>query len=186
MNGLSIDFQTIFLLMHWPILYLCNRKLKKMKARLFVVVLIMLTAAGTTCAQNGDLFYQLNDDQPGYGKISLVQDDKLYKLIEAYADANKRDGIKGYRIQIYSGSGQNARATMQTISQQFLKNFPDFDPAQVYPEYKTPYFKLCVGDFRSRGEANAFYHVIRALYPDSYIVNSKIKFPKLTPDDVME
>ncbi len=175
-----------FFVIHWPILYLCNAKRKKMKARLFSVILMLLTAASSTFAQNNALFYQLNDEQPGYGKITLLQDAKLYKLIEAYADANSRDGIKGYRIQIYSGSGQNARATMQTISQQFLKNFPDFDPAQVYPEYKTPYFKLCVGDFRSRGEANAFYHKIRELYPDSYVVNSKIKFPKLTPDDVME
>ena len=157
-----------------------------MALRLFFTVLITAIAAGTVSAQESDLFYQLNDNQPGYGKVTLEQDAKLGQMIGAYSDANKRDGIKGYRIQIYSGSGQNARATMQTTSQQFLKNFPDFDPAQVYPEYKTPYFKLCVGDFRSRGEANAFYHKIRELYPDSYVVNSKIKFPKLTPDDVME
>ena len=157
-----------------------------MAKRLFFTILIAIIAAGTARAQGNDLFYQLNDSQPGYGKVTLDQDAKLTQMVGAYADANKRDGIKGYRIQIYSGSGQNARATMQTISQQFLKNFPDFDPAQVYPEYKTPYFKLSVGDFRSRGEANAFYHKIRELYPDSYVVNSKIKFPKLTPDDVME
>ena len=157
-----------------------------MRLRFFFTVLVAAIAVGTAGAQESDLFYQLNESQPGYGKISLSQDDKLYKMIGAYADVNKREGIKGYRIQIFSGSGQNARSTMQTVSQQFLKNFPDFDPAQVYPEYKTPYFKLCVGDFRSRGEANAFYHKIRELYPDSYVVNSKIKFPKLTPDDLME
>ena len=157
-----------------------------MAKRLFFTILIAVIAAGTAHAQGSDLFFQLNDAQPGYGKVTLDQDAKLTQMVGAYADANKRDGIKGYRIQIYSGSGQNARSTMQTISQQFLKNFPDFDPAQVYPEYKTPYFKLSVGDFRSRGEANAFYHKIHELYPDSYVVNSKIKFPKLTPDDVME
>lgn len=154
--------------------------------RFLLAILTAFVAIGSASAQSNDLFRQLDEQQSGYGMISITQDAKLYQMVDAFSDANKREGIKGYRIQIYSGSGQNARATMQTVSQQFLKNFPDFDPAQVYPEYKTPYFKLCVGDFRSRGEANAFYHKIRELYPDSYIVNSKIKFPKLTPDDVME
>ncbi len=157
-----------------------------MTRNVFFAILLIVFAAGSVSAQSCDLFYQLNEKQPDYGTITISQDAMLFQLVDAYVDANKRDGMKGYRIQIYSGSGQNARATMQATSQQFLKNFPDFDPAQVYPEYKTPYFKLCVGDFRSRGEANAFYHKIRELYPDSYVVNSKIKFPKLTPDDVME
>ena len=157
-----------------------------MTVRFLFAILTAVVAMGTASAQNNDLFRQLNEQQDDYGKITITQDAKLYQMVDAFSDANKREGIKGYRIQIYSGSGQNARSTMQTISQQFLKNFPDFDPAQVYPEYKTPYFKLCVGDFRSRGEANAFFHKIRELYPDSYVVNSKIKFPKLTPTDTME
>lgn len=151
-----------------------------------IAVIFGALAFSTAMAQNNDLFYQINEQQPEYGKISVTQDSILYKMVDIYADANKREGVSGYRIQIFSGSGQNARATMSTTSQQFLKNFPDFDPAQIYTEYKAPYFKLCVGDFRSRGEANAFYHQIRSLYPDSYVVKSKIKFPKLTSDDVME
>lgn len=157
-----------------------------MHTKRIIAVLFCALALSTSMAQNCDLFYQLNEQQPEYGKISIKQDTILYQLVDAYANQNKREGISGYRVQIFSGSGQNARATMSTTSQQFLKNFPDFDPAQVYTEYKAPYFKLCVGDFRSRGEANAFYHQIRSLYPDSYVVKSKIKFPKLTEDDVME
>ena len=133
-------------------------------------------------AQTNDLFLQLNEQHVGYGKISVLQDTKLYKMVDIFADANKRDGMNGYRVQIFSGSGQNARATMLSISQQFLRNFPDFDNAQIYTEYKAPYFKMCVGDFRSKGEANAFYHKIKGLYPDSYVVKAKIKFPKLADE----
>lgn len=133
-------------------------------------------------AQTNDLFLQLNEQHDGYGKISVLQDTKLYKMVDIFADANKREGMNGYRVQIFSGSGQNARATMLSISQQFLRNFPDFDNAQIYSEYKAPYFKMCVGDFRSKGEANAFYHKIKNLYPDSYVVKSKIKYPKLADE----
>ena len=133
-------------------------------------------------AQTNDLFLQLNEQHDGYGKISVLQDTKLYKMVDIFADANKREGMNGYRVQIFSGSGQNARATMLSISQQFLRNFPDFDNTQIYTEYKAPYFKMCVGDFRSKGEANAFYHKIKGLYPDSYVVKAKIKFPKLADE----
>ncbi len=149
-----------------------------MYKHLLLSVFMILTAA-TGFGQSSDLFRQLNERGQGDGQITLMQDTRLYQLVDAFADVNKRDGINGYRVQIFSGSGQNARTIMSATSQKFLKNFPNFDPAQIYTEYKAPYFKMCVGDFRSRGEANAFYHKIKELYPDSYVVKSKINYPKL-------
>jgi len=148
-----------------------------------LIIVGMLTFAGLGVgAQTNDLFFQLGEQRDGYGKISLVQDTELYQMVDVYAENNRHEGMNGYRVQIFSGSGQNARATMLSISQQFLRNYPDFDNSQIYTEYRAPYFKMCVGDFRSRGEANAFYHKIKSLYPDSYVVKSKIKFPKLADE----
>lgn len=157
-----------------------------MNIKRFVLSVLAVFVLNTVSSQTNDLFYQLNEQTEGCGTITLTQESKLSQMIDAYAIINKRDGVDGYRIQIFSSSGQNARSAMAATSQQFMKNFPDFDPKQIYTEYKAPYFKLCVGDFRSRGSANTFYHKIRQLYPDSYIVKSKIRFPKLTPDDIIE
>jgi len=148
----------------------------------FVIAIMLIITGFIANAQTNDLFFQLNEQKDGYGKISLLQDTKLYQMVDVYADANSREGMNGYRVQIFSGSGQNARATMLSISQQFLRNYPDFDNSRIYTEYKAPYFKMCVGDFRSKGEANAFYHKIKSLYPDSYVVKAKIKFPKLADE----
>ncbi|MCQ2374559.1 MAG: SPOR domain-containing protein [Salinivirgaceae bacterium] len=151
-----------------------------MNIKLIVASVALTLAALNTNAQSQELVGDLKSQKQEQGTITIDQDWRINQMLDAYARINQHDGISGYRVQIFSGSGQNARSQMNIVNQKFINNFPDFDPARIYSEYKAPYFKLCVGDFRSRSEANAFYHVIRSLYPDSYVVKSKIKFPELS------
>ena len=53
--------------------------------------------------------------------------------------------------------------------------------AQAEHDYKICLREECL-KLRSKGEANAFYHKIKNLYPDSYVVKSKIKYPKLADE----
>ncbi len=147
----------------------------------FLFILTPLLKAQDSIVYKHDLFTLLSEKSQGQGDINLVQDAELYVLIDKYSRINKRDGLSGYRIQIFSGSGQNAREQANQASQLFCKNFPDFDPNLIYMEYQAPYFKLRIGDFRNKTEANAFYHSVKVIFPDSYLVKSKINFPKLSP-----
>ena len=97
-----------------------------MTRNVFFAILLIVFAAGSVSAQSCDLFYQLNEKQPDYGTITISQDAMLFQLVDAYVDANKRDGMKGYRIQIYSGSGQNARATQLNVANA-QKNLDDWN-----------------------------------------------------------
>jgi hypothetical protein len=139
-----------------------------------------MLAQDTTDYSHG-LYVLLQESKPGEGTIKLIQDPELYVLIDKYTRINKHEGLSGYRIQLFSGSGQNGREQASLASQSFCKSFPDFDVKQIYMDYQAPYFKLCVGDFRDKYEANTFYHSVKLIFPDSYIVKSKINFPKLTP-----
>lgn len=151
-----------------------------MNIKLIIASISLALGTLSTSAQSQELVSTLKSQEQGQGVVTIDQDWRIDQMLDAYARINQHDGISGYRVQIFSGSGQNARSQMNIVNQKFVNNFPNFDPARIYSEYKAPYFKLCVGDFRSRSEANAFYHVIRSLYPDSYVVKSKIKFPELT------
>lgn len=151
-----------------------------MNIKLIIASISLALGTLSTSAQSQELVSTLKNQEQGQGVVTIDQDWRIDQMLDAYARINQHDGISGYRVQIFSGSGQNARSQMNIVNQKFVNNFPNFDPARIYSEYKAPYFKLCVGDFRSRSEANAFYHVIRSLYPDSYVVKSKIKFPELT------
>jgi hypothetical protein len=125
-----------------------------------------------------DIFSTLQDNSRG-GKIEIYQDPALHVLVDKSIRINKKEGLDGYRIQIFSSSGQEARDLANETQQKFLELFPDFDSRLIYTEYTAPYFKLRIGDFRNKNEAYEFFHKLRKKFPSSYIVKSKINFPKL-------
>lgn len=78
---------------------------------------------------------------------------------------------KGYRIQIYSGPDREvAKATK--IS--FMKRFPSI---RSYISYEVPYYKVKVGDFKSRQEALELYRYLGKTYTSMVVpslINNKI------------
>ncbi|MBI9067637.1 MAG: SPOR domain-containing protein [Salinivirgaceae bacterium] len=125
-----------------------------------------------------DIFTEINDNSYG-GVIEIYQDPSLHVLIDRSERINKKEGLSGYRIQMFSGSGQDAREEARELSIKFIELFPDFDARLMYPEYNAPFFKLRLGDYRTKNEAMEFYHQLKKQFPNSYIVKSKINFPKL-------
>jgi hypothetical protein len=78
----------------------------------------------------------------------------------------------GYRVQIYSG---NDRAKATKIKIDFSRRFPS---VRTYMTYVQPQFRVKVGDFRSRGEAQKMYDQLSTLYspcmivPDYIVINT--------------
>lgn len=90
--------------------------------------------------------------------------------IEAWKDIKYVDG---YRIQLYSSSGTNAKKNAQQIYDQFLELFPDDN---VYLSYSEPYFRVRVGNYRNRFEANAALTLIKNQFTGAFITSDKIYF----------
>lgn len=148
---------------------------------------ILFIYVNSVCAQEteddttffpSDIYIQLLEKDTG-GTMKLEQEPELGVLTEKSIRINEKEGLSGFRIQIYSGSEQNAREKLSLIIQEFQESFPEFNAELIYTEYQAPYFKLRVGDFRNKNEAYEWFHQIRKKFPNSYIVKSKIKYPKL-------
>jgi len=79
---------------------------------------------------------------------------------------------RGYRVQIYSG---NDRGKATKVKLDFARRFPG---VRTYMTYVQPQFRVKVGDFRSRGEAEKMYQQVSTLYtpcmivPDYIVVNT--------------
>ncbi len=87
-------------------------------------------------------------------------------------------GIEGcWRIQIYSSSNRNAREESKKIQAQFISEFPDVFSTIKYSE--PGYFKVRVGDFRTKAEATKLYMEVSRVFPDAYLVPDIINFPEL-------
>ena len=82
-------------------------------------------------------------------------------------EKNKGRRAQGYRVRIYFDNSQNAR----TISEQIVDTFKVHYPGvPVFRIYDNPYFKVTVGEFRSKSDAMRFLEAIRREYPTVFLV----------------
>jgi len=106
--------------------------------------------------------------------IVLSRDARIDELIVKQKDHNTlNQTIEGYRVQIYFGS---VRQKASDIKQDFNGKHADISS---YLTYLAPNFKVRVGDFRTRLEAQGFLKSIEGQYPTSFIVQDEIKLPSL-------
>ncbi len=133
--------------------------------------------------KTADLFKR-PDDNSRTGALNITQEPALDSLISRYILMSKKTyqekdyyGLSGFRIQIYASSNRNAREEANKARAVFISKFPDI---VSYLLYQDPgYFKIRVGDFRTRTEATKLFLLISKEFPDSYIVPDIIQFPDL-------
>ena len=91
-------------------------------------------------------------------------------LLYKYKEYNrKREFAEGFRIQIMY---TDVRDEVYQSKGAMYKEFSDLSS---YVEYEQPYYKLRLGDFKSRLEATYYLQQVIALYPGAFIVRDKIK-----------
>jgi len=84
---------------------------------------------------------------------------------------------KGYRIQIYNG---NDRSKASQAKVKFMKLFPGI---RSYLVYNAPNFRVRIGDFRSRKEAQESYELLTPHFSPCMIVPDLITVNPLKKND---
>ena len=103
------------------------------------------------------------------GNVKVVQDTSITRVLNLYQTfAKEKRQTNGYRIQLATN---NSRQALMDMKAKFLQQFPDVN---AYLEYQAPQFKLRVGDFRSRGEAEQFVNDVRIGFSSAFVVPDKI------------
>ncbi|MFN8256840.1 MAG: SPOR domain-containing protein [Bacteroidales bacterium] len=97
-------------------------------------------------------------------KIFINQPTELNDIIIAKTQVPKE--IETWAIQIYMGSGKNSRAVAQSTLSSFKAKYPEVEARLLYP---SPYFKVQVGNFRTRIEAESFRQKIIGEYTNARI-----------------
>jgi len=109
------------------------------------------------------------------GKVIVVQDTRIDALLNKKTEINKKtDGkTSGYRVQIhFGGDSQEAKK----IKADFMNAHGD---VPAYYIYEQPNFKIRVGDFKTKLEAQKFLKQIKGDFPASFVVEDKIEMMKL-------
>jgi hypothetical protein len=141
----------------------------------FVGLMLMVSASGM--AQQS--YHEVVDSA-----LVIERDIRLDSLLMKHIRVNQvKDGLDGYRVQLYSGSGTEARLSANNLRAEFLSNHPNI-PA--YLIYQAPNFKVRLGNFRTELEAVHLQRELAYQYPGGFVVRDKIKFPKLAIEEEIE
>ena len=117
----------------------------------FIVLFIFIISPYALFAQQGTVI--INQDE----EIEALLD--LKKDVEASSDR--------YKIQIFNGG---SRSIAEKTKGEFSKNHPDIESSL---EYEEPNFKIWVGNFRSRLEADRALLRIKKTFANAFIFKPK-------------
>jgi hypothetical protein len=103
-------------------------------------------------------------------KTTIIKDNRIDKLNESYKSTYS---LKGFRVQIYSG---NKRQPANQARSTFLRVHPK---TKAHLNYEQPYYKVRVGDFRTKIEALKYKNGITDEFPNCFIVRDEIDINEL-------
>lgn len=151
--------------------------MKKPKCRVFFNIknayLLSFLFIGSDLSAQLDIV-RLDSNVTGSSQLFLPEG--LEGLIETYKKANYTSvGINGFRVQIFSESGNNAKEHAQKSLLEFNRSS---EGVPSYLIYQQPNFKVRCGDFRTNAEAQKLLKQLTAQYPGAYIVMDNIKIAK--------
>ena len=133
------------------------------------LVLLFIFLSSTFFAKAGD-------------SIVVKKDPRLEILTQKQIQVNKRTSLmtssgmyKGFRVQIIS---TNKRDEAFNLKAEMMNKFPD---QNVHILFQSPYFKVRVGDFFKKEDAEKFRKQLNKLFPQGvYVVEDLIDY---TPTD---
>lgn len=110
----------------------------------------------------------------------LLVDTRVSYLMENYdSETLINPKLQGYRIELFSSSGENSRYKATQLKEAFEKNHPD---KSAYVVWEYPNFELHIGNYRTKLEAEHDLNKIVEEFPFAFVTKSQIELPELNLD----
>ena len=117
------------------------------------------------------IFIILTGLYSGIHTFAQQADQEIHKLLENKRTENLNKKITGYKIQLYYGlSESKARA----VKNKFLELFPEY-PVRLF--YRQPEWKVHVGNYRTKLEAERALKIIKPEFGNAFILKTSISTP---------
>lgn len=115
------------------------------------------------------------------GFIKVEQDPRIDSLVMKQRQIHANDStIDGFRVQIFMETGNDAVRHADSIREVFSQKYPEIP---IYLIFGQPYYRLRIGDFRTRLEAENQYQQIKKEYANSFVTADRINLPYNPLDD---
>lgn len=111
--------------------------------------------------------------------VNVSQSAALRSALSRHIDDNDQVQFSGYRIRIFFNNSQTARGDSEAALYRFKTRHPGIS---AYRTFVNPYFKVTVGDFRTKSEALEALGPIKSEFPAAFIVRERFKYPAMDRD----
>lgn len=129
--------------------------------KLFVVSLLLFFLAINVSAQSGS--------------VEIIADPGIDQLVDKHIYLNRHQStLDGWRVQVFFDSGANSKRRANEVLSRFSGQYPEI---RAYLSFKEPYYRVRVGDFRTRLEAEGFMKSVKTEYPNAFATADKINPP---------
>ena len=150
--------------------------------RILLIVSLFLLGAGISRAQDTTRVAPVDSTLVGKDILSVWgpgvtvdQTTPVRQALQNYVLNNAGKPISGYRIRVFYDNGPQARDKSEAIEQLLKKQFPE---AMVYRSFESPNYKVSIGDFRTKDEAQYIYNTVKVSYPTAFIIKESINYPR--------
>lgn len=131
-----------------------------------ILLLLFLSLSGIALSQKAENYSYVNRDL------------RIDQLIEKHRQYNlSNPGVDGFKVQIFFDSGNNSKKAAQTAREKFMEVYPE---VIAYLTFNSPYYRVRVGDFRTKLEAEGFLFQLTTAYPNAFTVPDRIQIDKKT------
>jgi len=153
---------------------------------LFMCFNVVVNAQSSS--QKNEILKELNSNRQGKGDVTIYEDESIKHILgrpmgpprtlyySADGDAQYYK-MRGFKIQAFSGNNQRSSRDEANSKQRVIKNaFPELDTVVLF---ESPFWRLRVGNFETRSEANRVMEELKKQFPsfgrEMYVVVDEIK-----------
>lgn len=114
------------------------------------------------------------------GEVKVTKDERLQKLTDFVGTPQKNESsvkIKGYRVQIFFDSDKDQ------VNQKRADYLSRHSEQPAYVDYLQPNFRLRVGNFRTKLQAQKWQDELKIDFPDAIIVEDWVDLPQLQKEN---
>ncbi len=113
--------------------------------------------------------------------VTVNQSRALSQAAERQITANFENTLEteGYRIRIFFDNRQDSREASAQAEKLSRKIFPGY---MTYRTFIYPNFKVTIGDFRTKADAQIALKEVSRYFPSAFVVKERMKFPEISLD----
>lgn len=106
--------------------------------------------------------------------VAVHQSQNIMNGMNKHIANNSGKPMTGYRVRIFFDNKQNSRGASEAAMYRFLASHPG---VPAYRSFVSPFFKVTVGDFRTKSEAMNLLESIKGEFPSAFVVKENIEYP---------